>query len=500
MLGPQGNRIYVVNRGSIDGLLLSLSDLRKREIFEIPVFEVNEMSLQIRSTGSGGTDDLKVRLAKKKGVWAFEAPLYAQANPAQVANTINTLATVTVTDFLNEGDYEVSVTGLDNPFMRVTLFGNKRRQTPLLGNSVQTSELAGEHYFAQIEGNPAVFTVSAVPFTELLAAQEDLRERNFVDFGGKVIDSIYISEGTRQTRLQKLENGTWQVLESRSNGKIEPRRADSQIVQELIDSIQRLRAVEFAVDSPTSVDLERLGFNTPRRVVELFFEGDDQIRLEIAYPDDENAKLYARTDQAEFIYGVDRRSTLVALPLNALHYRNRSLVVLPKSATVQNVEISFTDASKPILNMRRSSLDQLWSGDYGDLSDDQKKAFETIEASIQNFRVKTYLKDFYADGYPLEHGSNIPWEIRIVAEVLYPGSGDGQIREFEYTFTKRLSGTSQIGGSEAQSTMFEIPQEFIEAIYTLTKSFDLPPEAIDEKVPAPAVIEPVPAPANPEGE
>ena len=87
----------------------------------------------------------------------------------------------------------------------------------------------------------------------------------------------------------------------------------------------------------------------------------------------------------------------------------------------------------------------------------------------------------------------------MVAEILYPGSGKGQVREFEYTFTKRLSGTSQIGGSGAQSAIFEIPQELIEAIYTLTEDFNLPPEAKNQEVPAPEFVEPVPPPRRPAG-
>ena len=43
LLGPDEREIFVVNRQVIDGLLVDLNDLRTREIFDIPVFEVDAL-------------------------------------------------------------------------------------------------------------------------------------------------------------------------------------------------------------------------------------------------------------------------------------------------------------------------------------------------------------------------------------------------------------------------------------------------------------------------
>ena len=69
LLGPDGREIFVVDRQVIDGLLVDLNDLRTREIFDIPVFEVDALGLQIRSENTTDGSSLKVRLARNNGAW-----------------------------------------------------------------------------------------------------------------------------------------------------------------------------------------------------------------------------------------------------------------------------------------------------------------------------------------------------------------------------------------------------------------------------------------------
>ena len=192
--------------------------------------------------------------------------------------------------------------GLENPTMRVTLHGNKRQQTLLIGNQVPTARIEeAPSYFARIEDNPTVFTVAAAPFDKLSVAQEGLRERSFMSFDPAALTSIELSEGDLQIRLQKLETGGWQMIESTAETDIQPRHAEPEVITKLIDDLKNLRASSFAVDSPTPTDLDRLGFNTPRRRIKLSL-GDEQTTLQLAHPESENEKLYARSDKACLLY------------------------------------------------------------------------------------------------------------------------------------------------------------------------------------------------------
>ncbi|MGJ8648852.1 MAG: DUF4340 domain-containing protein [Opitutaceae bacterium] len=494
ILGPNREDIFVVSREVVGGLLIDLADLRTREIFDIPVFEVEALNLQIKSPASASNGDLKVRLARTNTGWNFEAPLNAEANPELVSNTINTLTAAKVVEFKELGNNDPIIQGLENPLMRVTIQGNKRRQTLLLGN-LDPDSPKGSAYFAKLDDNPTVFTVDSKPFDELREAQEALRERNFMVFKKEDLTSINIAENGRQIRLQKIETGKWQVIESSAGNDIQPRRADPVIMQKLISNLHEMRASGFAIDAPNAADLERLGFNQPRRNITLSTgEGTDQALL-LAHPEVENEKLYARNNRAEYIYEVDRRATLNMLPLNALHYRNRNLDTLPEAAVITSISLEDLQDGTQIFKNSLGDETALWNNALADLTEKERTNILLILESIRQFNVKSYLKDEYTDdSYQVDSETKIPWQYQVTATISLPGGETQRTDIRTYQFTKRLSGTVQIGGSKLHNSIFEVPQSLLDALYELTDTMQVPPEITGDDVKTPAQIKPVEEP------
>ena len=494
LLGPSKKDVFVVNSQVIESLLVDLGDLRNREIFNIPVFEIDALSLQIRAPEAVGNADFRVRVARTNNGWIFEAPLTAEADATQVANTINTLTAAKVVEFKEQEASDPILQGLENPTMRVTLHGNKRQQTLLIGNQVPTTkDKETSTYFARIEDNPTVFTVAAAPFDKLREAQEGLRERSFMNFAPAALTSIDLSEGDLQIRLQKLETGSWQVIESTAETVIQPRHADPEIIAKLIDDLKNLRASTFAVDSPTPTDLDRLGFNTPRRSIKLSL-GDEQTTLRLAHPESENEKLYARSDKAEYIYTVDRRSTLQTIPLNAAYYRKRTLETLPEAAKIKSIQLENLLTGQIIFSHTLKDQDLIWLKALSDTAEVQQGAILTLLDTIRQFKVKTYLVDGYKDAYSLDSETTRPWLYRLSAEILLPGDETDRSDTRSYVFAKRFSGTVQVGASSLHNVIFEIPQITLDALYTLTDDMQPPPEASDQPLAQQAPIPPVPEP------
>lgn len=494
LLGPNGKDIFVVNKQVVGSLLVDLNDLRTREIFDIPVFEVDALSLQIKSPESVDNGDLKVRLARTNNGWIFEAPLSAEADPTLVSNTINTLTAVKVGRFIEQEASDPILQGLESPFMRVTLHGNKRRQTLLIGNK-DTSARGEPTYFARLEDNPTVFTVLAKPFDELREAQEALRERNFMAFNQAALTAINISENDLQIRLQKLETGDWQVIESDTGANIRPHRADPGIIAKLINDLQTLRASGFAIDAPTTADLDRLGFNNVRRTVTLSLAGDKTTTLRLTHPESENDRLYARSDKAEYIYLVERQATLRMLPLSALYYRNRTLETLPEAAHITALKLENLATGETLFDQRLGSAESRWENALADSGETERTAILTLLNAIRKFTVKSYLIDGYSDAYQVDAEKSLPWSYRLTAEILLPGDETARSDTRTYVFTKRLSGTVQVGGSQMHDTIFEIPRQMLDALHMLTDTMTAPPEATGAAIPAPEALEPTPAPA-----
>lgn len=498
LLGPDRNEIFVVSRAVIDGLLVDLNDLRNREIFSIPVFEVSALSLQIRSESAADNSFLKVRLARNNGDWTFEAPVSAEADPALVDNTINTLTAAKVRRFIEAPESDPARFGLEEPFMQVTIHGNDRRQTLIVGHEDPDAE-GPAHYFAKLEENPAVFTVLARPFDRLREAQEALRQRDFMRFDAGQLSSVNITEGQRTIRLQKLEADGWQVLESTNNSEIQPRRADPQIIQDLIDNLVGLRATDFVFDNPSPSDENQLGFNQPRRTVELRFNSGQPLILKLAHPEDENQALYAKTNMADFIYAVDRQAVRAALPLNTQYYRNRTLSTLPQAARIQRLQLTDLRTGEKLVDLQLNDAETDWAQHLAEMDPDRTVLIEKLLNSLRQFKVDRYLLDRYADAYPVDEEKSLPWAIRLSASIVLPGGETDRVEALEYDFTKRLSGTTQVGGSKKHNSIFEIPQSLIDTLYELTDDMDLPPELTDTATPAPTAIPPVeePEPIDP---
>ena len=496
-LGPDEREIFVVNRQVIDSLLVDLNDLRARDIFDIPVFEVDALGLQIRSGNTADGSSLKVRLARNNGAWIFEAPLAAKADPALVDNTVNTLTAAKVRRFIETEQADPIVQGLETPFMQVTIYGNKRRQTLIVGNLDPDSQGAPQ-YFAKLEDNPAIFTVLARPFDALREAQEALRERNFMNFDSSMLSAINISENGRKIRLQKLETGEndWQVLESRGGNEIQPYRADPAIMDSLIKDLSNLRAKGFAADAPSTSDIESYGFNNPRRVVTLSFSEGDPLTLMLAYPENSKGALYAKTNLADFIFKVERSATLRMIPLNTPYYRNRILDILPAAARISALKLTNLQNGEAIFNYTPGQENISWENLIEELDADRGEQIRILLGAIRKFEVKSYLLDSYAEAYPVDAEKSLPWLFQLSATIELPGDETDRTETREYVFTDRLSGTVQVAGSKQYNTIFEIPQPLLDALYELTEEMEIPPEMKDEPVLKPELIEPLPAPAQ----
>ena len=496
-LGPDALEIFVVNRQFIDSLLVDLNDLRSREIFDIPVFEVDALGLQIRSGNTADGSSLKVRLARNNGAWIFEAPLAAKANPALVDNTVNTLTAAKVQRFLETEQTDPIVQGLETPFMQVTIYGNKRRQTLIVGNLDPDSQGAPQ-YFAKLEDNPAIFTVLARPFDALREAQEALRERNFMNFDSSMLSTINISENGRKIRLQKLETGEndWQVLESKGGNDIQPYRADPAIMDNLIKDLSSLRAKGFTADAPSTSDIESYGFNNPRRIVTLSFSEGDPLTLMLAYPENNRDALYAKTNLADFIFKVERSATLRMIPLNTPYYRNRILDILPAAARISALQLTNLQTGEAIFDYALGQENIPWNDLIEELDADHAEHIPVLLGAIRKFEVKSYLLDSYAEAYPVDAEKSLPWRFQLSATIQLPGDETDRIETREYVFTDRLSGTVQVAGSKQYNTIFEIPQSLLDALYELTEDMEIPPEMKGEPVPTPAPIEPISTPAQ----
>ncbi|MEO0795544.1 MAG: DUF4340 domain-containing protein [Verrucomicrobiota bacterium] len=469
VLAPSGDKVIVVGDQLLTAIALPLSDLRSQRIFNIPVFELE--SLTVQTTGQ------RIRLVKGNDGWSFETPVPAKADDDLVQNALALVVGQRAVRLLEPGSITPELAGLTTPALRVTIGGHNNRQTLLLGEKVpDLPEGTPEQFYARLdngEDDATIFTVLASPFEWLTRAQEELRERRILRFDPTKVSALEINRAGKNLTLQTLEAsgtnnpGAWQSVAAVPGGEVQTEVVATQLVERLIANLNRLEAVAFVSDAPAPSDLENWGFTDP--VAKVTIRANNELTLilgnNISSADLTNPpiwanprNIYAKTADKPYVYAVDL-SILGALRADPLAYRSRKLSTLPKGARIQSLKITDLEANKVLLDETIDPQTQTWPTALPTDNVDRSEILSVID-TLKDFQVKDYLLPRF------EALPNLPWKYRLDAQIILPG-GDGSSEKYEYFFSVR-DGIRQVGGSPRENVTFLLKQPLIDALFPLT--------------------------------
>ncbi|MGA2052161.1 MAG: DUF4340 domain-containing protein [Opitutales bacterium] len=517
VMNPDDHLIRVVPQELLKDLALPLADLRNERIFSLPYFEITGLSVRGAPASDGsepgavappaggqGLGAPKVTLLKADDQWRMDTPVQCPADTLLVNGIVAQLDALTVTDFLAPAQQDAARQGLTNPSMRVTLTGGTS-QTLLLGQRVPPAPDAPNapaQYYAQLEpvpGEPAnattVFTVAAGPFEILQNAQESLRERKFLDFDPAAVSALEVQFGNTSVRIQKSESGDWQILPA-----LDP--ADAALLQELLDNLQKLEAVNFASDAPSQDDLHSFGLDDPQRVVTLQIKGTPQ-PLTFSLGINQNVspmRYYIQVAGSPFVYEIGP-AVLGWLRTDPLYYRDRTLESLPAAAQVESLQLTDLASNQTVFDFALDAQNTTWDALLAKQPAPVHDGVLALEKAVGNFTVASYLQANFTGNYSLDPQTPTPWRYRLDAGIRLPGAAQGSAASPLWVcyFTERLGGLMQIGGTPQPPMIFTLPQSLIDALYGLTLAVTPPPpveKGLQElNQPIDARNPPAPAPA-----
>jgi hypothetical protein len=487
LLSPDGTRIHVVNRALADSLGLAADQLRSESIFTIPVFEVRSLALQ--------TANAKIRLRREGQRWAFETPIQARADKHKVETTVNELNSLQVRRFLEPRDADPARTGLAAPPLRVTLEGNARRETLFIGNPVAPATEAGvtaQEFYAKLEDKPAVFITrltagqvnedQAGLLDRLRLAQDQLRDKHVLDFDSANVTALTLAAPDRpELNLQRLDAPqnaeAWQVVVRGATGQIpQTIAADPAIVQDFLQRLHLLAATKFLSDAPSAADLESYGFNRPEREMTLNLrtgggpKGDEPstLTLQIGTKPGTPSLAYARVANAPFVYQIEP-DLLEDVPVSPLHFRQRTLRELPEGTHVAAVTLTDLANNTVLLTKSAAAGAELTAATIVEGEPEARRAaLAALLGELRKLRAKRFITDTFDPARAALNGGNPPWRYRLDATLTLAG-GNAQTVTTSLLLTERLGGTTQLGGtSEFGGVTFELPQELVDALFTLT--------------------------------
>lgn len=475
VLSPDGERIHVVSQSLARSLALTFEELHAETVFTIPVFEARSLNLQTAPPAS-----LRIRLRRDGSRWSFETPIIARASKPATELTINSLNALRVKSFITED--RPATLPADRPALRISLEGNNRRETLILGDALGTTAIPQAsatapdvEYYAQLDGRAALFTVS-IP-AELRAtldrAQVALRETRLLDLDTRAVTAITLSAPNQpQLTLQRLETGeqpgdaaAWQIV-LRGDGTQGPQTlpADRAAVARLLEQLALLAATGFQSDAPRDAELETWGFNRPEREIALTVPGAQPITLQIGLPARRDGPAYARLTTETSVFAIDPE-ILRDTPVAVRAWRERLLRELPPGARITSLKLTDLADDQVVLD---TAIDA--SGRPVEPTN-APQAVSTVLASLRSLRAKTFVLDQFVDRVNAA-GEDRPWKYRLEATVMLTGGVGEQTSTTTLFLTPRLGGDRQLAGSPANefNTVFEIEQPLLDALWTLTEA------------------------------
>jgi hypothetical protein len=520
VLSPDRTRVHVVDRTLAESLALPAEQLRSDALFTIPVFEVRSFNLQTAAPAN-----LRIRLRHDGIRWTFETPIVARAGTAATELAINSLNNLRVRSFV-DATPPPELSPATNRTLSLTLEGNNRRETLILGGAVapvapapgQPAPTAIE-YYGQIEGKSTIFTVSIptqpIDLVNILRnAQTALRERRVLDFDARAVTAITLrAPNSPELVLQRLETTAtagettpWQIV--RRDGTQAPltQPADVGAVQRLLEKLSQLSAQEFLSDAPTSADLEKWGFNNPQREIALMVAGTPSspgaaplsplnpqlsTSLKIGVGAERGPSAYA-LDSFGYVYQVDAE-ILRDLPVEARAWRDRRLRELPAGAQITALKL--TDAvTKAVL------FEKTLAAATGPAATDA--ALQPLLSQLRSLRAKAFYADRFTSTVTID-GAERPWKYQLDVTVALVGGAGTQSSPYTLLLSDRIGGSTQIAGAQDLDAEFEIEQPLLDALWQLTYGPQDPGPAAATPTPTPpspppaSSVQPAPAAAEP---
>lgn len=455
ILDPSKDWIHVVPREFGESLSLALSDLRSETIFHIPLFEVRSLNVQVGSHN-------KIRLARNDTGWVFETPFQTPADKKAVEGVINRLSSLSIRTF-ESAPAEGANFGLSNPSMRITIEGNSRRETLLVGDPVpgRTDEV-----YAQLADRPAVFSVPADPLQAMVAAQNLLRDRQLLRFDRDRITSVSVAlPGNSEVLLQKLETNQWQIVSRFDDQSVRILPADAVLVDRLLLALDEARVVRFENDAPSDADLTRYGFAHPQRVLSLGGQSGGDLILGAHVPDTNGSEIYARLSDSRFVYTIDG-SLLREMPVSTQYFRDRLLLKQPEGVIISSIKIQNLATEEVIFEKKLATPDTQWEVAVADLPEKEKAAVLALLPELRNLRVHRYLQDTFSSPFEMDD-KTIEFPYLLEADLLLVGGDSPQTTQLRLLLSDRLGGQTLIVGSRELEVVFAARQALIDALAPL---------------------------------
>jgi hypothetical protein len=278
------------------------AESKSGKLFTVPEDQVQEIRIQKQ----GGE---LIQLKRNAGKWQLTAPNPLAADPVAVSSLLSTLSSVNADHVIEDPTTNVEPYGLTQPSLRVVIVeSNNKARELLIGDQTP----AGMANYAELAGDPRVFTIASYMKTSLDKSPNDLRDKRLLSF-----DSNKLSRVDLSAKKQNVEFGRnkdqWQIV------KPKPFRADGFQVDELVRTLHDAK-MDLSASEDEKKTTAAFNFGTTIATVKVTDVSGTQ-ELQVRKNKDD---YYAKSSVTAGVYKISS-ATATALDKSLDDFRNKKL-------------------------------------------------------------------------------------------------------------------------------------------------------------------------------
>lgn len=548
LLAPDGKTVLPAPKSLLAALVRRPEDLRQPEVFSVQPFEVRAVSLTFeksgQKTGVGLVRDKRdvPGRAEPDFIWRFETPVKSDADTRVVDKELSALGEMKFVRFLPATPQLLEKAGFSAPPMTISLDGNNRKQTLLVG--LPDADSKGANVYAKFDDNPGVFTIPADALKPWAEVRRVMRDHRFMRFDAGALTGITVHQGGSSLVLHRIDapaaNGAatapakpeWQMPLVPGSTAVAVTPVDSDRLVKLVQALGNLTAVEgepplnlpadkkflcdaFVTDDPTPEQLREWNLSKDsgyKRRVDLAFRDGTRRTLTIGGPIVPGTPYHAKLDDSPTVFSI-APGILDSLSVTPSAYRRRAIFPLPAGARVTSLKITDLATGKVLLDETKPDDVAAWETLLEPRRKAEREEVLALVALAGNLRAERFVDEKrapvpFSEKYTYDEGVGLApegWRYRFEWTVKLPAGTEGE-RVLKHTLylTRRIGGMRQVAGSPEENLVFELTRDWIDALHPLTfgrdSAVDLPamptPTPADAPNPAPGeTASPAAAPA-----
>lgn len=238
-----------------------------------------------------------VRAEKREGHWRLTEPLRVPGDDQKYRELIRNVAELRQTRLVEERPSTLEPFGLSTPSLEIQVTLTESAAPFILRLGAQNP--TGSGYYAQVEGDPAVYLVQAPAKDVLDASLHDLRDKTVLAFTPADVQDVHVMPGTEApVVLERQDDTQWHVTAPVSA------KADDQRVRAFLQSLHEVKVKAFVAENPT--DLQPYGLDIPALSLALTINNAKQEHtvqtLLFGKVDDQRQGVYAKRGNATHVF------------------------------------------------------------------------------------------------------------------------------------------------------------------------------------------------------